>query len=133
MAPIRVPNSCIRAQRKSSVSTLAAIASIKASAPSSLSAAVTFAPNVTPVTYIEEQAEDFLPALDGEDAAFFTPGESLLGDPSVKRSHASRKKGDDHIPRPPNAFMLYRAHFVKQRHVPGSIDTAAGSLSKIIG
>jgi hypothetical protein len=29
--------------------------------------------------------------------------------------------------------MLFRADFVKQRHVPGSIETNHGSLSKIIG
>ncbi|KAF9052032.1 high mobility group box domain-containing protein, partial [Panaeolus papilionaceus] len=38
-----------------------------------------------------------------------------------------------YIPRPPNAFMLFRADFVKQKHVPGSIETNHGSLSKIIG
>ncbi|KAI0084079.1 high mobility group box domain-containing protein, partial [Irpex rosettiformis] len=38
-----------------------------------------------------------------------------------------------YIPRPPNAFMLFRANFVRQKHVPGSIETNHGSLSKIIG
>jgi len=38
-----------------------------------------------------------------------------------------------YIPRPPNAFMLFRADFVRQKHVPGSIETNHGSLSKIIG
>ncbi|KAE9391328.1 HMG-box, partial [Gymnopus androsaceus JB14] len=37
-----------------------------------------------------------------------------------------------HIPRPPNAFMLFRSDFVKQRRVPSSIETSHGSLSKII-
>ncbi|ETW77705.1 hypothetical protein HETIRDRAFT_55525, partial [Heterobasidion irregulare TC 32-1] len=37
------------------------------------------------------------------------------------------------IPRPPNAFMLFRADFVRQKHVPGTIETNHGSLSKIIG
>ena len=38
-----------------------------------------------------------------------------------------------YIPRPPNAFMLFRADFVRQKHVPGSIETGHGSFSKIIG
>ncbi|KAG6877223.1 hypothetical protein C0993_009329 [Termitomyces sp. T159_Od127] len=38
-----------------------------------------------------------------------------------------------YIPRPPNAFMLFRADFVRQKHVPGTIETNHGSLSKIIG
>ncbi|KAF9558778.1 hypothetical protein CPC08DRAFT_616637, partial [Agrocybe pediades] len=38
-----------------------------------------------------------------------------------------------YIPRPPNAFMLFRADFVRQKHVPGSIETDHGSLSRIIG
>jgi hypothetical protein len=29
--------------------------------------------------------------------------------------------------------MLFRADFVRQKHVPGSIETNHGSLSKIIG
>ncbi|KAJ7816564.1 high mobility group box domain-containing protein, partial [Mycena olivaceomarginata] len=38
-----------------------------------------------------------------------------------------------YVPRPPNAFMLFRADFVLQQHVPLSIETNRGSLSKIIG
>ncbi|KIM66787.1 hypothetical protein SCLCIDRAFT_21574 [Scleroderma citrinum Foug A] len=37
-----------------------------------------------------------------------------------------------YIPHPPNAFMLFHADFVRQKHVPGSIKTNHGSLSKII-
>ncbi|KAJ7905692.1 hypothetical protein B0H14DRAFT_2327415, partial [Mycena olivaceomarginata] len=35
--------------------------------------------------------------------------------------------------RPPNAFMLFRANFVRQKHVPGSIETNHGSFNKILG
>ncbi|KAF8124564.1 high mobility group box domain-containing protein, partial [Boletus edulis] len=38
-----------------------------------------------------------------------------------------------YIPRPPNAFMLFRADFVRQKHVPGLIETNHDSPSKIIG
>ncbi|KAJ3812723.1 high mobility group box domain-containing protein, partial [Lentinula lateritia] len=39
----------------------------------------------------------------------------------------------DHIPRPANAFMLFRSDFVKQRHKPGSFETNHCSSSKDIG
>lgn len=44
-----------------------------------------------------------------------------------------KRRSMGYIPRPPNAFMLFRADFVRQKHVPGSIETNHGSLSKIIG
>ncbi|KAJ7886609.1 hypothetical protein B0H14DRAFT_2338180 [Mycena olivaceomarginata] len=44
-----------------------------------------------------------------------------------------KRYGEAHVPRPPNAFMLFRADFVHQQHVPLSIETNRGSLSKIIG
>ncbi|KAF7345274.1 HMG box domain-containing protein [Mycena sanguinolenta] len=44
-----------------------------------------------------------------------------------------KRRSQGYIPRPPNAFMLFRADFVRQKHVPGSIETNHGSLSKIIG
>ncbi|KAF8877578.1 high mobility group box domain-containing protein, partial [Gymnopilus junonius] len=37
-----------------------------------------------------------------------------------------------YIPRPQNPFMLFRANFIKQKHIPGSVETNQ-SLSKIIG
>lgn len=53
--------------------------------------------------------------------------------PPAKKRRAGRKDSVDHIPRPPNAFMLYRQEFVRQRHVPGSIETSHHSLSRIVG
>ncbi|KAF9522781.1 high mobility group box domain-containing protein, partial [Crepidotus variabilis] len=53
--------------------------------------------------------------------------------PARKRHPPGKRPSQGYIPRPPNAFMLFRADFVKQRHVPGSIETNHGSLSKIIG
>ena len=49
------------------------------------------------------------------------------------RSGHSKKKPDDHIPRPPNAFILFRAEFVKNRHIPDTIETQHSGLSKIVG
>lgn len=38
-----------------------------------------------------------------------------------------------HVPRPPNAFMLFRSDFVKKGKVPPHIESNHGSLSKIAG
>jgi len=101
---------------------------------------VTFAPNVTPITYNEPE-DDLLDSLsdDGVTQAVLFPPSSLASSsgtsvaPTRKRCPPGKRLSQGYIPRPPNAFMLFRADFVKQRHVPGSIETNHGSLSKIIG
>jgi len=94
---------------------------------------VTFAPNVTPGTYVEPELslEDNLFQSGSTADALFTPSEEPAPEPTRRRNN--RKKPAGHIPRPANAFMLFRADFVRQKHVPGSIETDHGSLSKIIG
>ncbi|CAA7261223.1 unnamed protein product [Cyclocybe aegerita] len=95
---------------------------------------VTFAPNVTPVTYVEP--DDDLPAspeASSPTAALFPPSETPAPPPARKRCPPGKRRSQGYIPRPPNAFMLFRADFVRQKHVPGSIETNHGSLSKIIG
>ena len=115
---------------------------------------VTFAPNVTPVSFTEtEDAEDDAGdplasiALAASDAAagpnvkalsaklFPSSGaETVPQMPQTrKRCPPGKRRSQGYIPRPPNAFMLFRADFVKQRHVPGSVETNHVSLSKIIG
>ncbi|KAI9458731.1 hypothetical protein HD554DRAFT_2138637 [Boletus coccyginus] len=97
---------------------------------------VTFAPNVTPGTYNDSDH----PALDTPDepalppdAQLFPPSEHPSVPASKKRTPPGKRRSLGYIPRPPNAFMLFRADFVRQKHVPGSIETNHGSLSKIIG
>ena len=95
--------------------------------------ALTFAPNVTPGTYVEADDD-----LDGEDqttlpaTALFPPTEPSAA-PTRRRLPPGKRLSQGYIPRPPNAFMLFRANFVRRKHVPGSIETNHGSLSKIIG
>ncbi|KAI0040869.1 hypothetical protein FA95DRAFT_1466980, partial [Auriscalpium vulgare] len=38
-----------------------------------------------------------------------------------------------HIPRPPNAFILFRSSFIKSQHVSTAVETNHSTLSKIIG
>jgi transcription factor SOX7/8/10/18 (SOX group E/F) len=44
-----------------------------------------------------------------------------------------RRQG--HIPRPQNAFILFRADYIRNKHVPGSVASQSGSptLSRTIG
>ncbi|KAK0199453.1 hypothetical protein DFS33DRAFT_1388598 [Desarmillaria ectypa] len=45
----------------------------------------------------------------------------------------SKKKPPTHIPRPPNAFILFRSSFIKSQHVSTDVETNHSTLSKIIG
>jgi hypothetical protein len=106
---------------------------------------VTFAPNVTPTTYVDpsfpssddlSSSADYLQGEDAElseEAKLFPPSETPAPPPRRKRCPAGKRPSQGYIPRPPNAFMLFRANFVRQKHIPGSIETNHGSLSKIIG
>ena len=52
---------------------------------------------------------------------------------ATRRSGHGRKKPIYHIPRPPNAFILFRSAFVKNQHVSSEVETNHSTLSKIIG
>ncbi|KAH0826791.1 hypothetical protein J3R83DRAFT_5210 [Lanmaoa asiatica] len=97
---------------------------------------VTFAPNITPGTY--KESDDLVLDTTDEvslslDAQLFPPSEEPPNPVSKRRAPPGKRRSLGYIPRPPNAFMLFRADFVRQKHVPGSIETNHGSLSKIIG
>lgn len=96
---------------------------------------VTFAPNVTPGTFVEdaEGNEDLTAEVPSPSDALFPPADAPNSAPTRRRQPPGKRRSQGYIPRPPNAFMLFRANFVRQRHVPGSIETNHGSLSKIIG
>jgi len=93
---------------------------------------VTFAPNVTPVTFVEPDSDSLDSDPSSPTSTLFPPAASPAP-PSRKRCPPGKRRSQGYIPRPPNAFMLFRADFVRQKHVPGSIETNHGSLSKIIG
>ncbi|KAG1752961.1 hypothetical protein EDB19DRAFT_1892922 [Suillus lakei] len=87
---------------------------------------IAFAPNVTPITFNEPLLTvetTFEPVL------FPTP----TGECSSRRPTHSKKRPDDHIPRPPNAFILFRSSFIKSQHVSTGVETNHSTLSKIIG
>lgn len=64
-----------------------------------------------------------------EPIIFPSPGSEC----SARRPTHSRKRGEDHIPRPPNAFILFRSSFIKSQHVSTEVETNHSTLSKIIG
>ncbi|KAJ7485881.1 hypothetical protein FB451DRAFT_1392605 [Mycena latifolia] len=105
--------------------------------PTSPQAPVTFAPNVTPVSY---SAPSPTPSPYGSPSLttdlplpLFPPSATPAPPPTRRRVPPGKRRSQGYVPRPPNAFMLFRADFVRQKHVPGSIETNHGSLSKIIG
>ncbi|KAF8829487.1 hypothetical protein F5879DRAFT_921851 [Lentinula edodes] len=96
---------------------------------------LTFCPNVTPTTFkTEADAEDMYDdSADDSSATLFPPSSTPAPPPRRRRAPPGKRRSLGYIPRPPNAFMLFRADFVKQKHVPNSIETNHSSLSKIIG
>ena len=62
----------------------------------------------------------------------FPPPDSEAG-PVARRQTHSKKKPENHIPRPPNAFILFRSSFIKSQHVSTEVETNHSTLSKIIG
>ncbi|KII87953.1 hypothetical protein PLICRDRAFT_176703 [Plicaturopsis crispa FD-325 SS-3] len=128
-------------RRRSSIAT-AALNPVKPGyygvhSPSHSPRPVTFAPNVTPGTYVEPDQDHDSSMSGGEpgspSSSLFPPSELPQPAPSRRRQPPGKRRSMGYIPRPPNAFMLFRADFVRQKHVPGSIETNHGSLSKIIG
>ncbi|KAJ7497915.1 hypothetical protein B0H11DRAFT_2384842 [Mycena galericulata] len=103
----------------------------------SLNTPITFAPNVTPISYSAPSPEPspFASLALTTDLPFplFPPSLTPATPPTRRRVPTGKRRSQGYIPRPPNAFMLFRADFVRQKHVPVSIETNHGSLSKIIG
>ncbi|TFY65830.1 hypothetical protein EVG20_g5262 [Dentipellis fragilis] len=87
---------------------------------------IAFAPTVTPGTF----ADAVPPAEPDTEPALF-PSEP--DNVAPRRAPHARKKADDHIPRPPNAFILFRSSFIKSQHVSTEVETNHSTLSKIIG
>jgi len=49
-----------------------------------------------------------------------------------RKSHG-RKRPTSHIPRPPNAFMLYRSDFLKKGVIPAEVESKQYNISRIVG
>ena len=87
---------------------------------------IAFAPAVTPCTFTEESSL----GIAEPSPSLFPSNQDGAG---PKKPGHGKKKADDHIPRPPNAFILFRSSFIKSRHVSTEVETNHSTLSKIIG
>jgi hypothetical protein len=86
---------------------------------------IAFAPNVTPVTFNDPPCIE----VSGE-CNLFPPSNDCS---TSHRPAHSKKKPANYIPRPPNAFILFRSSFIKSQHVSTEVETNHSTLSKIIG
>lgn len=58
---------------------------------------------------------------------------SLVVPPTNPRGSHGKKRDASYIPRPPNAFILFRSSFIRSQQVPGKVEGNHSTLSKIIG
>lgn len=63
------------------------------------------------------------------EAANFT----TLQAPAADRAGHGKKRDASYIPRPPNAFILFRSSFIRSQQVPEKVEGNHSTLSKIIG
>ena len=87
---------------------------------------VAFAPNMTSITFTDSPP----PLVDAPESILFPPPDDGL---LPRRQAHTKKKPENHIPRPPNAFILFRSSFIKSQHVSTEVETNHSTLSKIIG
>lgn len=52
---------------------------------------------------------------------------------TVDRVSHGKKRDASYIPRPPNAFILFRSSFIRSQQVPEKVEGNHSTLSKIIG
>ena len=97
--------------------------------PVELETPLLFAPNVTPGTFMKTEEAEPLDLPQNDSMLFPCPADATL----VKRQGHSKRKAEDHIPRPPNAFILFRSSFIRSQHVSSDVETDHSTLSKIIG
>lgn len=97
---------------------------------------VQFAFNVTPVYYTAPSptpSQYGCPLPTSLPLPLFPPCATSAPAPTRRRVPPGGRRSQGYVPRPPNAFMLFRADFVRRKHVSGSIETYHDSLGKIIG
>ena len=92
----------------------------------------TFTTNMTPITYSTDQNSFELTPEATAPGTFLYEPPPLVDEPTTKAPH-SKKKDESYIPRPPNAFILFRSSFIKAQHIPEKIEGNHSALSKIIG
>ncbi|KAH9916943.1 uncharacterized protein BXZ73DRAFT_53509 [Epithele typhae] len=87
-----------------------------------------FAQTLTPGTYLDPPTK-----LEFVTEPLLFPANPTDGGAKERRAAHAKKKPENHIPRPPNAFILFRSSFIKSQHVSSEVETNHSTLSKIIG
>jgi len=98
----------------------------------------TFFTDMTPITTGEPTIFEMAPetsilACPDDSPTFYEgplPPAPAAGD---ARSSHGKKRDASYIPRPPNAFILFRSSFIRSQQVPGKVEGNHSTLSKIIG
>ena len=94
----------------------------------------TFAANMTPIAYGTDANSLEIVPQPAPRSFIYTPDPEPEAELATSNSHSKKKDKDaNHIPRPPNAFILFRSSFIKAQHIPEKIEGNHSSLSKIIG
>jgi hypothetical protein len=84
--------------------------------------------NVSNSVTNHSESSGFHPHADSVMSSYFTEPAtpaSLSSEPLVKKSH-SRRRPPGHIPRPRNAFILFRMHYVAAQLIPGKVEVRSG-------
>jgi hypothetical protein len=97
----------------------------------------TFFTDMTPITFAANQQATLdltqeTPTVSPPASPLFS-GEPPASPPGISRSSHGKKRDASYIPRPPNAFILFRSSFIKSQQVPGKVEGNHSTLSKIIG
>ncbi|KAF5331219.1 hypothetical protein D9611_013081 [Ephemerocybe angulata] len=80
-----------------------------------------------------------IPSTSSSSASNSAAGPSTSTAPGRPRSKSARgaqtkkREAGGHIPRPPNAFILFRSSFIRSQHIPDKVEGNHSNLSKIIG
>ena len=97
----------------------------------------TFFTNMTPITAYT--AEPTVYEMAPETSILASPPDSPsfyngpMPAPMEARTSHGKKRDASYIPRPPNAFILFRSSFIRSQQVPGKVEGNHSTLSKIIG
>ncbi|KAI1787963.1 hypothetical protein LXA43DRAFT_1097755 [Ganoderma leucocontextum] len=92
----------------------------------------TFSADLPPISYnYEFAAPEYPPEAPATDMNVYSPQETTVLD--LPRGSHAKKRDASYIPRPPNAFILFRSSFIRGGHIPGEIEGNHSALSKIIG
>ena len=87
-------------------------------------------PDSTEPMFYEMAPETSILATLPDSNSFFEGPLPAQGD--AVRPHG-KKRDASYIPRPPNAFILFRSSFIKSQQVPGKVEGNHSTLSKIVG